>query len=167
MAHCGWAIREALEAPVEVQEGSTSERGSYLWSDALAHADPLVLLMLLAGLAWPLWRASVCRWSISIRHAVKQRDQAGVPEGERVVFRFTDQDVDALDWEKKEGVNSGGTAGCTTWWERRQLADGIIELSCIDDDQETRAARLEGLTDPVLRTHGEPSHGLLACLPLR
>ena len=62
---------------------------------------PLFSLMLLAGLAWPFVAGIGLQVErISIRHAVKQRIKAGVPEGERVVFRFTDQDVDALDWEK-------------------------------------------------------------------
>ena len=128
---------------------------------------PLFSLMLLAGLAWPFVAGIGLQVErISIRHAVKQRIKAGVPEGERVVFRFTDQDVDALDWEK-EGREFRRNGRMYDVVERRQLADGTIELSCIDDDQETRLfARLEGLTDLALgeRMASRPMV-LLACSP--
>lgn len=112
---------------------------------------PLFSLVLLAGLAWPFMAGIGLQVErISIRQAIKQRIKAGVPEGERLVFRFTDQELDALDWEE-EGREFRRNGRMYDVVERHQLADGTVELSCIDDDQETRLfARLDGLTDLAL-----------------
>ena len=71
---------------------------------------PLFSLVLLAGLAWPFVAGIGLQVErISIRHAVKQRIKAGVPEGERVVFRFTEKELDALDWEPAERHGADST----------------------------------------------------------
>jgi hypothetical protein len=124
-------------------------------------------LVLLAGLAWPFMAGIGLQVErISIRHAIKQRIKAGVPEGDRVVFLFTARELDDLDWEeeRREFRRNGRMYDVV---ESHQLPEGTIKLACIDDEQETRLfVRLDSLTDLALgeRMASRPL-SFLACSP--
>ena len=106
----------------------------------------MILLLGLQSMGVLIWHVQRGQ----VRHTIKQRIKAGVPEEERVTFRFSADQLRDLDWEEidREFRLDGRMFDVVA---RRDLGKGTIELSCIDDKQETLLfAHLDAMTDRAM-----------------
>ncbi|QQR85350.1 MAG: hypothetical protein IPJ76_12100 [Flavobacteriales bacterium] len=103
----------------------------------------ILAILLLLGLVGQLLQLALFDVRRSaVQREVKLKLKAGVPQGERTVFTFTQRQYDALRWLKpgKEFTTGEGFFDVIDRWED---ASSNIHLSCMNDTQE--AALFEDL----------------------
>lgn len=113
-------------------------------------------ILLLLGLAGQLFQlASFDLRRSAVKREVKLKLKAGVPQGERALFVFSQQQYEGLRWLKpgKEFTLGEGFFDVIDRWED---ADGNVHLSCMNDTQEAALFKdLALLVDQAMDRRGD------------
>lgn len=116
----------------------------------------ILAILLLLGLVGQLFQlASFDLRRSAVQREVKLKLKAGVPQGERTVFVFTQQEYDSLRWLKpaKEFTMGEGFFDVIDRWED---PSGKIHLSCMNDTQEAALFKdLALLIDQAMDRRGD------------